>query len=369
MRRTKILLVVLLVFVMLSATFAGCGTKNATTGRTVVDVLGRTVTVPKTVNKIVCSGPGALRLICYMNATDKVVGIEQCEKKWGPGGRPYALAHPELKNLPVIGPGGPGAIGNGPDTELVTKIHPDVIFATYMEKEKADAYQTKVHIPVIVLSYGKLATFYSDEILKSLNVIGKVLNKEKRAEEVTNFIKNTLSDLKKRVDAAVQTNKPAVYVGGVGYKGMHGIDSTLSGYPPFQAVSAKNVVDELGKEGMHFFIDKEQLVKWNPDYIFIDEGGYELCMKDLKNPALQSLKAVKNGNLYGLLPYNFYTTNIGTALSDAYYIGKVLYPEQFKDINPEKKADEIYTFLVGKPVYKEMKDEFGGFKKLSSSGS
>ncbi len=368
MRRTKILLVVLVVFGMFSAMFVGCSMKNSTTGRTVTDVLGRSVTVPKTVNRIVCSGPGALRLIVYMNATDKVVGIEQFEKKQGPGGRPYALAHPELLNLPIIGPGGPGAIGSAPDSELVTNLHPDVIFVTYMEKEKADMYQAKVQIPVIVLSYGKLATFYSVEIFKSLDVIGEVLNNQERAKEVISFIKDTLSDLSKRANAAVKTNKPSVYVGGVGHKGMHGIDSTISGYPPFQAVSVKNVADNLAKEGMHLFIDKEQLIKWDPDYIFIDEGGYELCVKDFKNPALQSLKAVKNGNLYGLLPYNFYTTNIGTALADVYYVGKVLYPEQFKDINLEKKADEIYTFLVGKPVYKEMKDEFGGFKKLSPIG-
>ncbi len=34
-------------------------------------------------------------------------------------------------------------------------------------------------------------------------------------------------------------------------------------------------------------------------------------------------------------------------------MGKVLYPDRFKDVNPEKKADEIYTFLVGKPVYEQ----------------
>ena len=358
------LFVVLLIFLIFSSLFAGCNTKNTSAEHTITDVLGRKVAIPKKVNRIVCSGPGALRLICYMGASNKVVGIEQCEKKWGAGGRPYALAHPEFINLPVIGSGGPGAIGNGPDAELVEKVHPDVIFATYMEKEEADEYQAKVNIPVVVLSYGRLATFYSSDVFKSIDVVGKVLGKEERANEVTNFIKDTLNDLNKRSKAVLQSTKSTVYVGGIGYKGVHGIDSTLSGYPPFQAVSANSVTNDLGKEGMHFFIDKEQLVKWNPDYIFIDEGGYKLCMKDFKNLAFQSLKAVKSDNLYGLLPYNFYTTNIGTALADAYYVGKVLHPEQFKDVDPAKKADEIYTFLVGRPVYKEMKDGFGGFKKI-----
>ena len=159
--------------------------------------------------------------------------------------------------------------------------------------------------------------------------------------------------------------KPTVYVGGVALNGMHGIDSTQCKYPPFMAVNAKNVVDELGKVG-YVKIDREKLLEWNPDVIFIDEFSLKLIKDDYnKNPNFyNSLKAFKTGNVYGLLPYNFYMTNVGTALADAYYIGKVLYPENFADINPEKKADEIYTFLVGKPVYKDMAKKFGGFKKL-----
>ena len=335
----------------------------ASTTKKVVDLAERTVEIPETVNRIVCSGTGALRLICYMNEEDKVVGVEQAEKKWGPTGRPYMLANPELANLPPIGSGGAGAIGSGPDAELVVKLHPDVIFVTYMEKGKADEYQKKVRIPVIVLSYGKLATFKSETIFNSLRVIGEVLNNEERAKEMVAFIQKLNADLENRTKDILKDKKATVYVGGLGYKGMHGVQSTSCKYPPFIAVSANNVADKLGKDGQ-LFIDKEQLIKWNPDYIFIDEYGYQLVMNDLKLPSIKLLKAVKSSNLYGILPYNFYTTNICTAFADAYYIGKVLYPNRFKDIDPQRKADEIYTFLVGKPVYKEMQRDFGGFKKI-----
>ncbi|MDO5846275.1 MAG: iron ABC transporter substrate-binding protein, partial [Methanocorpusculum sp.] len=43
-----------------------------------------------------------------------------------------------------------------------------------------------------------------------------------------------------------------------------------------------------------------------------------------------------------------------------YYIGKLLYPEQFADIDPAKKADEIYTFLDGAPVYEQLKANMKG---------
>jgi len=339
----------------------------ASTSRKVIDSVGRTVEIPETVNRIVCSGPGALRLICYMNEENKVVGIEQAEKKWGPTGRPYMLANPELANLPLTGPGGPGAISSGPDAELVVKIRPDVIFVTFMEKGKANEYQKKVQIPVIVLSYGKLATFKPELVFNSLRIIGEVLHNEKRAEAVIDFMQDLNVDLENRTKDIPNDKKATVYVGGLGHKGSHGIQSTSCQYPPFIAVSANNVADNLGKDGQ-LFIDKEQLIKWNPDIIFIDEQGYQFAMNDLQLTSMKLLKAVKNGDLYGILPFNFYTTNICTAFADAYYIGKILYPNKFKDIDPERKIDEIYKFLVGKPVYQKMKRDYGGFKKIEYAG-
>ena len=37
----------------------------------------------------------------------------------------------------------------------------------------------------------------------------------------------------------------------------------------------------------------------------------------------------------------YYSTNIDTVIANAYYIGKVLYPDEFRDIDPAEKADEI----------------------------
>jgi len=62
--------------------------------------------------------------------------------------------------------------------------------------------------------------------------------------------------------------------------------------------------------------------------------------------------------VYGVLPYNYYNTNYETVLADAYFIGKVLYPDQFSDIDPQEKADEIYTQFVGKPVFKAINKNY-----------
>jgi len=112
-------------------------------------------------------------------------------------------------------------------------------------------------------------------------------------------------------------------------------------------------------------IDKEKLLSWNPDVIFIDEASYSLVVEDLKDPVYQSLDAVREGRVYGVMPYNWYANNYDTVLADAYFIGKILYPDQFVEVDPEQKADEIYTMLDGKPVYAEMKQIFGGFVPFS----
>jgi iron complex transport system substrate-binding protein len=52
-------------------------------------------------------------------------------------------------------------------------------------------------------------------------------------------------------------------------------------------------------------------------------------------------------------------------LTNAYAAGKILYPHRFTDIDLEKKADEIYTELVGRPVYKEMKTDYGPIGRVA----
>ena len=58
------------------------------------------------------------------------------------------------------------------------------------------------------------------------------------------------------------------------------------------------------------------------------------------------------------MPYNWYTKNYGSVLANAYFIGKILYPERFEDVDPVTKADEIYKFLVGKSVFSEVNAQF-----------
>ena len=324
---------------------------------TVTDMTGREVSFAQTPKRIICISPGTLRQIIYLQAKNEVVGIEDIEKQ-NPLTRPYWYANSKLVSLPSIGPGGPATINKEPDIEKILAVRPDVIFITYHSCENADNLQKKTGIPVVVLTYGPFGRF-NEDVFKSLLLAGKILNREARAKAVVNYIENARKDLLFRTDDISMKRKP-VYIGGIGFKGTHGIESTETDYAPFKWVKADNAAKSLGKGG-HIFTDKEKLLSIDPGIIFIDSGGSENVRQDfIKKPDFyNALKAVKNKQVFILHSYNWYMTNLGTVIADAYAVGKILYPEKFKDINLQEKADEIYKFLVGKPIYKDMVKSFG----------
>ncbi len=335
-----------------------CGTAWAGDHLEIIDTAGRKVKVPTNPERIVCLGPGCLRLIVYLQALDKVVGVEKMERRMG--GRPYYLAHRKaIDSLPAISPGGPGAINKKPDLEAILKVKPQVVFITYMKAALADQVQALLGTPVVVLTYGRLASF--DEVIyASLRIAGRVLNRSKRADEVIGFIESGRTDLKKRTGDLDQAEQPGVYVGGLGFRGSHGLGSTDSLYIPFNWLGARNVVAGASESG-HFFLDKEKLLTIQPEMIFIDGGGLELVRTDYgkKKTFYQALKAFQKGRVHILFPYNWYTTNIGTTMADAYAIGRFISPDRFRDIDLIDKTNTIYNKLVNRPVYEDMARIYG----------
>ncbi|NYB27596.1 MAG: iron ABC transporter substrate-binding protein [Methanobacteriaceae archaeon] len=361
----KLMVGIIVIFVLIggaSIYYLSGNITNSTKGSTVsvTDVAGRTVQVPAQVNRVIGTGCSC-REIVYLNASDKIVGIEQSESNsTGGSGKlmAYMVARPELMSLPVV------TSGTTINYEKIAELHPDVVFAN--SAEEADTIQSKTGIPtVVVYIYAVGTPEQMNKYKQSLRVMGKVLNKEERAEELIGYIDSYEQDLKNRTKN-MSSNK-TVYMGGQAYGAIHGITATNAFYPPFEMVNATNVAANINTSDASkgFQVEKEQLITWNPDVIFIEETGLKTVINDTsKNPEYKEIKAIQDGNVYGLLPYCTYAYNKEEMIADAYYVGKVLYPEQFTDVDPEKKADEIFVKFLGKAIYNDLKAQYGGFKKL-----
>ncbi len=329
---------------------------------TITDDLGREVTVPLNPDSVICSGAGCLRYLTYLQAQDKVIAVDALEVNISPDdSRAYRLANPQFGDLPIFGE------FRKDDPEKITNINPQVIFKTYTNKDEANQLQDKTGIPVVALNYGDLVDEYED-MQKTLRLMGKILNKENRAEEVISFFNERKQDLSDRTKDVPDADKISAYVGGVGCAGSHGLQGTSFAYTPFQLVAVKNVAAESAKPDMDCGdVAKESIIGWDPDMVFIDLGSQQLksqgadALSELKKSEFEDMKAVKSGDVYGLLSFNWYTTNQESVLADAYYIGKLLYPEKFSDIDPVSEADEIYEFLVGKKLFSQInRDGFEG---------
>lgn len=321
--------------------------------------------VPAT--RVICSGPGALRLLTYLQAQDLVVAVDDIEKRRARfDARPYALATPRYKTLPVFGE---FRGFDHPELILALDPQPQVIFKTHAAMgHDPRELQVKTGIPVVVLEYGDLGD-RREALYQALRLMARVIGRETRAEAVIGFFETGIADLENRTRDIPEPARPACYVGGIAFKGPHGFISTEPGYPPFDLVGARNLACDPSRRPApqgQSLVAKEKILAWDPDLLFVDLSTLQMgagagALHELRtDPAYRALSAVGKGNVHGLLPYNWYAQNFGSILANAYYIGKLLHPQRFADVDPAVKADEIYAFLVGSPVFRPMKEAFGG---------
>ncbi|MEM4426136.1 MAG: ABC transporter substrate-binding protein [Acidilobaceae archaeon] len=334
----------------------------------IVDFAGRTVSVPRNITRIAAIGPGALRLVLYLGAIDLVVGVEEIEKTWTPGtptGRDYLLAYYEiLKGLPTIGPGGPG---RPPNVELLVSVRPQVIVMSklYMQFIDPDRLEQETGAKVIVIDYGEPGYLRLEDFKRAITILGKALGKEERALELIMYVERVVLDLRARTGAIEK--RPSVYVGAASYRGPQPFTSSQGQFVPLVLLNTPSIVDELSRGGF-VSVDFEFIIKKQPELVFIDENNLAIVLNDFKKDSRPycSLFAFKENKVFGVLPYNHYHTNVATALANAYWMGKVLYPERFADVDPVVKANEIYSMFLGKPLYEEfVKNRLPGFTNLS----
>lgn len=328
---------------------------------TITDSVGRTVEVPKNPDSVICSGGGALRYLTYLEAQDKIVAVDSMEYKVSVG-KAYAVANNYFDGYPTFGQYG----GENLEAILTLDPQPEVIFQIYAtDGYDPDELQEKTGIPVISLVEGDMVNQRA-EMYQILRIMGEVMNKEERAEEVIDFMDTEIADLNNRTVDVPGEDKTTCYAGGVGNSGSYDFLRTDSNYPGLYFINAKNVAynpDNMSVEK----ISKESILVWDPEVVFVELRpsmfyGENYAPYQLEHDeTYRQLSAVQNGNVYGMLPYKFYSHNPGTALVNAYFAGTILFPEQFEDVTLEDKAAEIYGFLVcegdeeeGRSVYETM---------------
>lgn len=327
--------------------------------RTVTDFYGRQVEVPAEVKTIAAIG-GAARILTYGGCADQLVGVTDMDKK-NDVAMPYSVVNADhFQSLTSVGSGG---ANDTCYTEALVTLHPDVIFGMTDSADTVNRVQQQTGIPTIGLDAENM---FDESFYSSLQLVGEVMGTQEHCAQVIDYIKGCQQDLDSRTKDIPKEDKPTVYTGAVSFRGAHGFEGTYGDYPPFTAIHADNVVDQTGQSGA-LTIDLEKVAAWDPDIIFLNPTNMNLVKQEYKeNKAFYGLlKAVKNGSVYTQIAYNYNWTNLEIAIADAYYAGKVIYPNQFSEIDPVAKADEIFSVMLGRPFYDTLEKNGLGFGKIN----
>lgn len=371
----KVLSIIILLCAVLSPV-------SADDTRTVVDVWNREVEISAEVDSIVAVGSMGPRMAAYLGVVDMLAGAELSDINSESARYDYSpVYHDVLKDLPPVGRGG-GSGENNAYAEEIIMLQPDVIIAGF-DEDACDELQRQTGIPVVSIRY-RAHGFIDEGFYRSLRIFADVVDAEERCEEILSYIDGCKADLARRTDGIPDSGKLLAYTGAITYNGRHGFAFTYVNFPPFVAIGALNAADELaaaqtgdaeaaalasgtayiGDDG--FEIDPEKIIEWDPDIIFLDPGNMDIVNSEYAaNPAyFESIRAIKEGNVYSMPSTNSAGPNITYLLMNAYYAGTVLFPDSFSDIDFRGKSSEIMEMMLGRDFFDEMESDGLDYGKL-----
>ncbi|MFB6202317.1 MAG: ABC transporter substrate-binding protein, partial [Halorhabdus sp.] len=250
-------------------------------------------------------------------------------------------------------------------SEQILAVDPDVIFY-YGEPSRADTLQSQTASPVVGL---RIVDVTDDRARRTMyetwRLVGTVLGTAKRAERLVSFFEATIADLRDRTESISLEDRREAYAGAINYKGAHGIATTRKRFPPFRWTHVENIASSIGIEAPSVQVSVEQLLAWDPRTMFVSSANLGVVREDVAaNPAYTDITAIADDRTYSILPHANYHHNYGSILTNAYFVGKTVYPDHFKDISLSSRCNDIFGTLLEASLYDELTDRNEAFKRL-----
>ena len=178
-----------------------------------------------------------------------------------------------------------------------------------------------------------------------------------RAREYGQYYSEKLEMIRSVTDQMEESEKPKVYYAGMDILTTYGAYSDLP--EVIEAAGGICVSADL-EAGSRTQIDYEQLMTWNPDYVFIDHGGIndgesaeEVREEMLSSDQYQELSAVKNNAVYAVPSGVFYWDMGLQKILLVMHMAKILHPEAFADLDMVQEVQNFYQTFYDYPLSAE----------------
>ncbi len=305
----------------------------------ITDMLGRELTVPANITKVISTAPPSTVLV-YMLAPEKLAAWNFVNNF------NYTYMDEKYLGLPAIGGWSGTQQGN---YETFSNIRPDIIIEGYTTDKLSDERITVIerrqemfgNTPVVGVDD---AIVFADKADPSVEYVGRLLGAQKRADKFISFKASVFKDINKKLGSIPEEKRVRVYYA----EGPKGLATDPTGSMHSQVIElcgAVNVADCPLTPGIGLTpVSIEQIMRWDPDAIITNNRQFYTTV--YSDPLWANVDAVKNKRVY-LAPDNPFCwidrppgphLILGTA-----WAAKNLYPEQFADMDLEKLTREFYA--------------------------
>ncbi len=256
---------------------SGCSALSGLFGRgtqTYEDDMGRSVAVPRRVNRIVSLAPANTEILYAVGAGAKVVGVDD-----------FSNYPPETADIASVG--GYGEI----NIEAVIALKPDLVLASSLHKTPVEQLEG-VGIRCLVVEPHTLQDVYDD-----IEMVAEVVGQEAKGEEVVSAMKAKIAAVEAAIDTSPVERRPVVF-----YEVW---DNPLTSAGPntythqiIELAGGSNLTRDAATDYPE--VGFEVVVARNPDVIVFPtyEGAHIPDRAELsERPGWAGIKAVREGNI------------------------------------------------------------------------
>lgn len=353
---TRISIVICMVFLVILIAGASADSQEIVKNEiTLVDMLDRTVTLSVPVERIVLGSSRDIHEISALEGDQflkRIVG-------WGPDIKDtdkdtymkILELYPEAESIPDVGSWNKGTFS----AENVVSLNPDVVIIPYWEKDKCMDDVQKLEaagIPVVFTDFWKEPL---QNPPKSMRILGQLLGKEDRAEEIAGYFEDKVAYIKDTIQKE-SLSKPRVYVE-CGWKGPSEYGNTYGKAGWGILVDAAGG-DNIGEITDMSTVTPEYLLSQNPEKIVISGANWPDAVNSLRlgyyatpeqaksllsgyttREGWNNIDAVKNNEVYG--PFHGFCFRIYNFIA-LEALAKWFHPEIFSEFDPEGELMQFH---------------------------
>ncbi|MGM0640021.1 MAG: ABC transporter substrate-binding protein [Thermotogota bacterium] len=242
---------------------------------TLVDDLGRVVEFDEKIGKIISAAPVVSDYLVHLDSQDKVVGVTDWD------------VHIEAEKIGNVFP---------LNMEKIISLQPDVVFLTGGFQEPEVKKLEEFGIKAFVVNPTSI-----NDIPKTVQQLGIILDKKELSQEVTNDFRNTIKDMGQKT--STWKNKPRVFYAMISAQNISEIWTTGTGSFFNEAISiagGQNVAAPMTGNNGWLSVGPEYILKEDPEIIIVPSyfvGDNSLVETINRTEQFSDLQAVQNNNI------------------------------------------------------------------------